>query len=150
MPIHARCARLIRPANDVDALILSSCDPIISPMHEHEASPACASSVDRTGWAQHVYQPPTLPWGGVLLNYLSLTPSRSIATIPHTPNVFCHGSLSAGRYLSNPSEALLQVVDCGSFRLAWAKGLAARTPSSSVTHPTLAHSSWGCFMSLSL
>lgn len=68
----------------------------------------------------------TLPWGGVLL---AISPSFLPASLPlpsYPPTVSRNGPFSISRHLSNPSKALPQVVDCRSFRLAWAKGFAAR------------------------
>jgi hypothetical protein len=79
----------------------------------------------------------TLPWGGVLL---AISPSSLPAPLPlssHPPTVSRNGSLSFGRHLPNPSEALLEALDYRGIRLAWAKGLAACMIPPSLAHPTL-------------
>jgi hypothetical protein len=84
IPNHARPAGLIRLANDADLLSLPSCDAIISPMHEPEASPACARPTLIKMGPPNKYISLHAPVGWSSASYLSLTSSRSIDTIPHT------------------------------------------------------------------
>lgn len=143
IPNHAGRARLIRLANDVDASNLSSCDAIISPMHELEASPVPGPALIISVFSTCI-SASTLPWGGVLL---VIFPSSLPALLPlssHPPTVSRNGALSISRYVPNPSEALPQAVVCCSIRPAWAKGLATRMPSPSSSHPTPPTVRGGC------
>jgi hypothetical protein len=58
------------------------------------------------------------------LNLFSLILSQALKS-----NISRNGSISVGGYLSHPCEALLEAINSSSVRFAWAKGLAARTPS---------------------
>jgi hypothetical protein len=143
IPIHARPVSLIRLADDVEPLNLPLCDAIISPMHQPEASPACARPPLIEMGLLNKYISLHAPVGWASVSYLFSPLPAPLPPSPILPNLSRNGSLSSCRHLSNPNEALLQVLDCRSFGLTWAKGFAARMPSAFVTHPTSTHCSWG-------
>jgi hypothetical protein len=121
-------------------------------MHEDEASPACARPALIEGGFPNMYISLHAPVGWCLCS-LSLLPSlpASFATvIPFPPNISRNGSFSVSRYLPNPSKALLQVVDCGGIRPAWAKGFAACMVSTFLYTSHTLHRSWGygCILSV--
>jgi hypothetical protein len=132
--------------------IYPPCDAIILPMHEHEASPACARSVLIEGRLPNKYISLHALVGccSCQLSLFNSFPASLATGIPLSPTVSRNGSISVNRHLPNRSKALLQVIDYRGIRPAWAKGLAARMLSTFryTSHST--HCPWGlrCMLSL--